>query len=271
MRRQRVAPLLIFVALVAWSCSDNSEGPGSRSGQTVAVQLTASAARPSGAVQLGKVSGTDAAVDSIIVDDALIVLKDIKFSADIDTLHGRDSSECEHRDEEEDNERDDSLGHIHFRGPFLVVLQDTTPVQITVDTIPPGTYNGIRFMIHKLRRKDVMRNPALPDSLVGFSIVVHGSVKYASGGWTPFVFRTDIDEDFKVKGNFVIGPGDNLTPYVLKFDLASWFMDGMGRILDPNSRMDRMWIRWAIKASLKGHMIGGRDHDHNGDPDDWGG
>ncbi len=267
MRKLIVASVVIIAALVAWSCSDNSEGPTNGSGQNVAVKLTAAAGQASGPVILGKISGTSATIDSIMVEDALIVLKDISFTGGIDSMHARDSVECERHDEQEDRESDDALRHVHFRGPFLISLKDTTPVQITVDTIPPGTYDGIRFMIHKLRRKDVMRNPALPDSLVGYSIVVHGSVKYASGGWTPFVFRTDIDEDFKVKGDFVIMAGDNLTPYVLRFDLASWFTDPSGRILDPNNMMDRMWIRWLIKASLKGRMVGGRDHDDDGHPD----
>ncbi len=229
--------------------------------------MTAASSQSSGPVTLGKVAGTQAAIDSIRIDDALLVLKDITFTGGIDSLHDRDSVECEHHDEDEDNMSDDALRHVHFRGPFLVALKDTTPVQITLDTIPAGVYDGIRFMIHNLRRKDVMRNPSLPDSLLGYSVVVTGNVKYASGGWTPFVFKTNIDEDFKVKGNFVITSGDNLTPYVLRFDLASWFTDPNGKILDPNSMMDRMWIRWLIKASLKGRMVGGRDRDDDGHPD----
>ena len=107
----------------------------------------------------------------------------------------------------------------------------------------------------------------LPDSLLGTSVVVTGSVKYPGGAWVPFLFKADIDEDFKVKGDFTVAEGQSVTPYVLKFDLGSWFRVGTGRTLDPNDPADRHWIRYAIKASLKGRMAGGRDHNHDGRPD----
>ncbi|MBK7260191.1 MAG: hypothetical protein IPI01_20775 [Ignavibacteriae bacterium] len=96
-------------------------------------------------------------------------------------------------------------------------------MQIAVDTITPGQYSGLKFNIHKLRMSDVTRDPLLPDSLVGYSVVVAGSVKYPGGAWVPFVFKTDINEDFKVKGDFTVADGQTVTPYVLKFDLGSWF------------------------------------------------
>jgi hypothetical protein len=254
-------------------CRDNASGPGE--GQNVLVQVTASATGGSGPVHLSKgmdAVGTLGAIDSLRVDGAVVVLKDIVFKPAIDGEHARDSVETEREDESEDHEgemhKTDGDGHqVHFKGPFVVSLKDTTPVQIALDTIPPGTYNGIKFVVHKLRSKDISRNPALPDSLVGYSIVVAGSFKSSGGDWTSFLFKTDIDEEFKAKGNFVVSPGDILIPYVLKFDLASWFKGPYGRILDPNDSMDRRWIRYAIKASLKGGLRCGRDRDHNGDPD----
>jgi hypothetical protein len=254
-------------------CSDNASGP--RENQNVLVQVTASASGGSGPVQLSKaVDGfaTLGAVDSLRVDGAVIVLKDIVFKSAIDTVHARDSVETDREDEMEDHEgqlhKIDGYGHqVHFKGPFVVGLQDTTPVQIALDTIPPGTYNGIKFVVHRLRSRDISRDPSLPDSLLGYSVVVAGSVKNSGGDWTSFLFKTDINEEFKAKGDFVVSPGDIMSPYVLKFDLTSWFKGPYGRILDPNNSMDRRWIRYAIKASLKGGMRCGRDHDHNGDPD----
>ena len=213
-------------------------------------------------------ASTLAAIESIRVDQATIVIKGITFSSDIDTLHERDSVEEEFQDDMEDHEGDWEMEHIHFRGPFVISLMNNQPVQVTVDTIPAGVYNGIRFAIHRLRRKDVERNPNLPDTLVGFSIVVTGSVKDTNGTWTPFEFKTDINQEFKVKGNFVVNSGDTMVPYVLQFNLTSWFTDPMsGRILDPNNWLDRWRIRWAIKMALGGHVRGGRDADDNGDPD----
>jgi hypothetical protein len=273
MRRVTVIACAFVLALVVAGCKDGSSGPPD--GQNALVQLTASASQSRGSVYLGKSAGADGlltAIDSLRVDDAIIVLKDIVFKSAIDSEHERDSIHTEMNDEAEDHmegmEKVDGDGsRVHFKGPFVIALKDTQPVQVALDTIPPGMYNGIKFIVHKLRSKDLVRNPGLPDSLLGYSIAISGKVKYAGGSWTDFVFKADIDEEFKAKGDFLVAPGDKLVPYVLKFDLGSWFRAPTGRILDPNDSMDRRWIRYTIKASLKGGIRCGRDRDHNGDPD----
>jgi hypothetical protein len=262
-----------WLAVIAWGlvlagCDGSTGGPGVVGGNSVS--LTASGGSSDGAVRLGKTAETGmtlATVDSLLVSDAVLVIKDIKFLPAPDTVHMRDSIECDRYYFMEAFWRHFWDSTMHFRGPFIVALRDTTPVQIALDTIAVGSYNGIRFKIHKLRTKDVQNNPLFPDSLLGYSIAVTGSIKYPDSTWVPFVFKTDIDEDFKVKGNFVVEEGQTLTPYVLKFDLASWFRSPSGRILDPNDPADRRGIRYAIKASLKARTGGGRDRNHDGRPD----
>jgi hypothetical protein len=260
--------LLLFAAfMLIAGCKDNTTAPSGSSGNAL-VQMTAAGGASAGSISLGKSSGTLgvlATIDSLTVDSAFVFLKDIAFIPAIDTLHTRDSVHCS-----SDNDREEHgwMGpRVHFRGPYLVLLRDKQPVQIAIDTIPPGTYNGIRFSIHRLRSMDVFKNPALPDSLVGYSIVIFGSVKYAGATWAPFEYKANIDEEFKVRGNFVVPAGLTIVPYVLNFDLATWFTGPAGRILDPASPADRWLIRWTIKTALGGHVHGGRDMDHNGDPD----
>jgi hypothetical protein len=255
--------LAALFALMA-GCKDNSTAPISND-QNVFVKLTAASGASSGPITLGKSSGVLATIDSLSVDSAMVVLKDIAFIPAVDTLHTRDSVRCSSDDDAE--EHGGKGPRVHFKGPFLVQLFSGQPVQIAIDTIPAGTYNGIRFSIHKLRTKDVLKNPALPDSLVGYSIVIKGSVKYAGAPRVRFVYKADIDEEFKVKGNFVVASAVTVVPYVLNFDMASWFTDPTGRILDPGSLMDRWMIRHIIKAALNGHVHGGRDFDNNGKPD----
>lgn len=266
------AGMLVLIA----GCSDQTSGPGGSLGGNVLVKLTATPGASSGAVQLSKTSdgwwggGAPSTVESLYVQSATIILKDIAFTGGVDTVRTRDSVACERDEEAEEHGEWHKKGlRIHFRGPFLVDLTNGTPTQITLDTIPPGSYNGIRFLVHKLRSKDVMANPAFPDSLVGYSIVVRGFIRYAGGNDSSFVFKTNINEEFKVKGNFVVSPGDNVVPYVLNFDMASWFQDYQGRVLDPNNYMDRFRIRYAVMAALggKSRMCGGKDRDDNGYPD----
>jgi hypothetical protein len=264
-----ISLVMVFVLI---GCTENSSEPGS-GGQGSVVQLTVSGGTDLSGVRLGKLStaeGTLVGVDSLVVGQAIIVLKDIRFLATPDTAHMRDSTECQRDNDFEERggwHKDSSL---RFRGPFIVSLRDTLPVQIALDTIPPGLYSGIKFNIHKLRRTDSTSSPILPDSLLGYSIVVTGMVKHTAAGWVPFTFKADIDEDFMAKGDFTVTDGQTLTPYVLKFELASWFRSPNGTMLDPNDVTDRRWIRYAIKASLKGRMAGGRDRNHDGHPDPHG-
>ena len=259
----------LSMAILLGGCSQNTTGPDSRTNGSL-VELTASGGSDLGSVRLGKLTGIDqtaASVDSLIITHAIIVLKDVKFLLAPDSVHMRDSTECQRDDDAEEHGEGKRDSTLHFKGPFIVVLHDSTPVQIALDTIAPGLYSGIKFNIHKLHRKDVDRNPLFPDSLIGYSVAVAGLAKYTVGGWAPFVFKADINEDFKVRGDFVVAAGQTLTPYVLKFDLVSWFRSTSGRLLNPNDTEDRRGIRHAVKASLKGRMAGGRDRDNDGHPD----
>jgi hypothetical protein len=267
MKRITVASVIALVVLVG--CSDNSSGPRATSGSGVPVAVTGVAGLNGGSGQLLKSDGTTGTVDSIRVTSSIIILKNIAFHSRIDTVQVRDSSEVDRDDQNEEGEqyhKDDHGGMERFRGPFVVELLNNTPTQIALDTIPPGTYDGIKFVLHKLHRRDVVTNPLFPDSLVGYSVVVSGTVFYAGQSGTPFVFRTDINEEFKVRGDFVVEEGSNLVPYVLDFQMNTWF-DGRTRVLDPNGFFDRWMIRWNIKHAFKDLMKGGRDWNHDGHPD----
>lgn len=268
---KKILPAGILALLFVTGCSDNSSGPSANSGAGVPVGVYGIAGLDGGAVPLMKTDGTAGAVDSIRVVSTIIVLKDIAFHSHIDTVHVRDSSDVERddRDEEEGehHEGEHHEGIQHFKGPFVVELLNNTPKQIALDTIPPGNYDGIKFVLHKLRHRDVTVNPLFPDSLVGYSVVVSGNVFYAGKAGTPFVFKADINEEFKVRGDFVVAPGSDLVPYALDFKMNTWF-DGRTRVLDPNSFMDRWRIRWNIKHAFKDLMTGGRDWNHDGHHDD---
>lgn len=266
MKRIALAGAIALISLIG--CSDDSSGPA-MTGSGVPVAVFGKAGMPGGSGRILKSDGTTGPVDSIRVAYTIVVLKDIAFRYSIDTVLVPDSSQCEREDREEYEGKE--YGHyqkMRFRGPFVVELPNNTPIQIALDTIPPGTYNGIKFKLHKLHSKDVADNPLFPDSLVGYSVVVAGMVFYSgSSAGTPFVFKTDINEGFKVRGNFVVEEGSNLVPYVLDFRMDAWF-DGRTRVLDPNNFDDRRFIRWNIKHALKDLLKGGRDMDHDGDPDD---
>jgi hypothetical protein len=115
---------------------------------------------------------------------------------------------------------------------------------------------------------DLQRNPAIPDSFLGKSIYVKGQI-YQNGAWKNFVFTTGkVNTEFKIKGNFTITESDRNIPYVLVFDLTSWFVDPLtGALLDPTSPGDQGKIISNIVHSLKGKARGGKDRNRDGRPD----
>lgn len=266
MKKIVLAGAMALIFLIG--CADNTSGPGAM-GSGVPVAVLGKAGTAGGSTVFQKSDGTTGTVDSIRVAYTIVVLKDIAFRYSIDTVMVPDSVECDREDRDDHGGEDhDQFQRFRFKGPFVVDLPNNTPIQIALDTIPPGTYDGIRFKLHKLNAKDVAGNPLLPDSLVGSSVVVTGMVFYtgASAG-TPFVFRANINEGFKVRGKFVVEQGSNMVPYVLDFRMDTWF-DGRTRVLDPNNADDRRFIRWNIKHAFKDLLKGGRDMNHDGDPDD---
>ncbi len=266
MNKILLAGAIALISLIG--CTDNTTGP-SGSGSGVPVAVFAKAGTGGGSFSLGKSDGTTGTVDSIRVTYTIVVLKDIAFRYSIDTVMVPDSEQCEREDRDEHGGEDhDQFQRFRFKGPFVVNLPNNQPIQIALDTIPPGTYDGIRFKLHKLNAKDVAGNPLLPDSLVGTSVVVTGMVFYtgASTG-TPFVFKANINEGFKVRGDFVVTEGTHLIPFVLDFRMDTWF-DGRTRVLDPNNADDRRFIRSNIKHAFKDLLKGGRDMNHDGNPDD---
>ncbi len=255
---RRASPILLIAAgLVIAGCSNKMTGPQDAASGGATLDLFATGGIvPGQSVQpLTGASLAGSRVDSIEIRGAVLVLKNIVFSANIDSLRDRDSVEATMDDERDDHdEAADIFTHVRFKGPFVVGLMNNQPTVVTVDTIPPGTYNGIRFQIHRLSRKDVMRNAMLPDSLVGFSVVVTGEVMYHDSTSKSFEFRTDINQDFKVRGNFVVHAGDRDVPYALNFNIVNWFRDRSGKLLDPNNPHDWRRIRQEIREALRGQV-----------------
>ncbi|KAF0138453.1 MAG: hypothetical protein FD122_3786, partial [Stygiobacter sp.] len=107
------------------------------------------------------------------------------------------------------------------------------------------------------------------DSMMGYSIAVWGAIK-KDGVWVPFAFKSNIEVEFKLKGNFTIAVSTNSVNMALRFNTGDWFKDvHTGLLLDPTNTtsQNKANINEAIKKSFeKGH--GGRDFDNDGHPDD---
>jgi hypothetical protein len=255
MFRKLISVALFAYLLAVLGCSKGTEPSESK---LVPVQLTLKG-ETSNTVSFAKLSSQ---IDSIKINYAIMVLRWIQFKMNIDTV-STDSTFTE----EEERKMDDDPS-IRFKGPFIVTLRNEQPTPIAVDSLPPGNYNGIKFKVHRLHLRDKEREPSVPDSLIGTSIYVKGWVKQGDM-WNDFVFATGkVNNEFKIKGDFTVTEGDLNIPYVLVFDLASWFIDSRtGQLLDPSNPGERGKIISNIKHSLKNISRGGKDRNRDGEPD----
>jgi hypothetical protein len=149
-------------------------------------------------------------------------------------------------------------------GPVVIDLgtADLTSagVQKVLDsTVPAGTYDKIKFEIHRLLAADKV---AGADDLVkaGASILIDGTFN-----GTAFQFATALEAEQELEGKFVIdATSQNIT---VNFDPSSWFLSGT-TVLDPTAAANKLAIEANIRASLAAFQDddeSGHENHHGGD------
>jgi hypothetical protein len=141
-------------------------------------------------------------------------------------------------------------------GPVVIDLAaaDLTSagVQKVLDaTVPAGTYDKIKFEIHRLLAADKV---AGADDLVkaGASILIDGTFN-----GTPFQFATALEAEQELEGKFVIdATSQNIT---VNFDPSSWFLSGT-TVLDPTAAANKL----AIEANIRASLAAFQDDDESG-------
>lgn len=140
-------------------------------------------------------------------------------------------------------------------GPVLITLplDGTTSTQITIE-IDPGSYTEIEFDIHKVSNddpEDAAFRAAHPD-LLGISIRVQGTFNDVA-----FTYVTDLNEEqeFDLIPPLVIDENTASTNLTIVLDLATWFVDAQGNLIDPDSANkggdNENLVRDNIKASIE--------------------
>ena len=128
--------------------------------------------------------------------------------------------------------------------------------------IPPGTYDKIRFMVHKLNDNEPIPDPDFADANGRYSVVVKGRFNDSS-----FVFKSDKSAHQKLTfpGNLVIGASgySNIT---LQIDPFIWFYVG-GVFIDPRDPGNKVIIENNIKDNINANFKVFVDNDRNGQPD----
>jgi hypothetical protein len=209
-------------------------------------------------------------IDSLRIDSAVVVLQRIKFESHVDSVtpdtSGKDSTENE------------SEANITFKGPFVIHVRDTLSINFANQTLPAGTYDGIKFKIHRFKTSEKHEDSdehnnrpmmvGLDSSLAGSSIIVWGAIK-RNGVWTRFTYKFNGEVEFKIKGNFVVSEVTSTVGIALNFNMGLWFTNpDVGGLLDPTDTSNSNWelFKRAIYLSF-GKGKGGHDDNGDGFPD----
>lgn len=148
-------------------------------------------------------------------------------------------------------------------GPYVLYLNMASSLNIvSIAYIPPGTYDKVKFDIHKLSDNETPPDPDFVDINGRYSVVVKGRYSGVS-----FVFKSDKSAHQKLTfpGNLQVSASgkSNITlhakPYI-------WFIKN-GVYLDPGNPTNHGDIENNIKDNINAHLKVFVDNDRNGQPD----
>ena len=161
-------------------------------------------------------------------------------------------------------ETEPSSESIHLQiSPFAVNLNSLNTTQLVASVnIPEGTYNKIKFQIHKPEDNETPPDPEFKTGESGsqrFSVIVKGIY---NGNSFVYKSRKTANVVFPLNNSLVMQQGSrNLTMIV---NPSLWFHNGSS-ILDPGESSNENQIDDNIKSSFR-RII--RDDNRDGQPDD---
>lgn len=178
-----------------------------------------------------------APINALVLDSVKVLIKNIKLNVSAAS--------------------DDS---VNFKtGPFVVKLNLNSSVNLfTTAMIPEGSYDKIKFEIHKLEDGEVGIDTAFSFAGGRYSVVVYGKFNLI-----PFIYRSTKSAHQKLNFGTQVGVNSQTKSNItLKVQPYTWFWNGTDYI-DPMVLSNENDIDNNIKASFKAF----KDNDRNGLPD----
>ena len=244
---------LALVATALSACSTESNGP-SALGRQVSFQLSTrgASAAPAPGMNLS-VAGSETyadANDTLVISQVQLVLREIEFERVNDTTCAMpDNDFCEELEV----------------GPILLDLPLGTGAAraftVAVDT---GTFDEIEFEVHK-PEDDPGDNQFLLDNPTwrGVSIRVTGTFN-----GTPFTFESEDNFEQEIDLSPPLSVTDSTAISVtLSVDLATWFSDGAGNLIDPATANKGGVSEDQVKNNIEQSFEAFEDEDHDGHDD----
>lgn len=190
------------------------------------------------------ISTTDSTGDNsglLILDTVKILIKDIKLNV-------------------ANNNQDTSNFKV---GPYVLYLNLNSNINIvSTGFIPAGTYDKVRFMVHKLENNEPVPDPDFEDVNGRYSVVVKGSFNAI-----PFIYKSDKSAHQKLSFTNSLQVSEsgksNITLKVMPY---IWFIKN-NAYLDPSDPANHSDIENNIKDNINNNFKIFVDNDRNGIPD----
>ncbi len=227
------------------SLSFSSQSPGTVSAASQGMFLSAVAGAPI----------TDGQ-NELVITKAEVVLREIELKR-IETI------DC-------DTAVDEDACEEFETGPVLLELplDGGTAQQVTIP-IEPGTYDELEFEIHKVSGDDAEDADFVANHqhMADLSIQVQGTFNGQA-----FTYQTDLDveQEFDLADPIVIDENTPSTNVTVRMDLAAWFRDGSGTLVNPSLGNKGGDHESLVKENIKQNIEAFEDRDRDGDDRDEG-
>ena len=183
--------------------------------------------------------------DSLVITSAKILLKNLRLKgvpASDSAVLSDSAIVC--RDGDESNEVELKMG------PFEVSLSLSGNVNpVTINNVPPGTYVGAKFDIHKLEEGEAVPDSAFIDTAHGedsYSVIITGFYNNV-----PFTFKSRVSTHQAVFfASPVVVTKTGFVNVTLTVDPYAWFVVN-GQTLDPTNSANYEMIDMQIRHSFR--------------------
>ena len=227
-------------ALALAGCEGTAPNPSYPISLSVTTKGTSGAAIPaapgiSAAIQIG--SGAN----SLTINQAQVVLARIELQS---------TGSCATTGEEDD------CAELRL-GPTLVDLPVDPSTQVMLEdvAVPAGTYSGVQAKLDAVTADDDEPGAsafltAHPD-FAGISVKVVGVFTDANNTAHDFTFTSEVDAEMEATFNPPITLASDTKNFTIAVDIASWFKDATGAVIDPTNPANAEAIERNIRRSAR--------------------
>ena len=141
-------------------------------------------------------------------------------------------------------------------GPTLVTLPVDGTTKVVLDAlVPTGTYRGLQAELDAVTTNDAELGAAAfltahPD-LTGVSVKVTGVYTDAGNQTHTFTFTSGVDAGIGAAFQPPVTVGATTSNLTVAVDVASWFKDGSGAVIDPTNAANAAAIATNIERSFR--------------------